>query len=481
MKPNRVLALVIGCLLLLPGVALLVGGVAVGSAYAFGREDDGYFETSVEGIETTTVAVTTEGMRFAADPGSPGWVEDLFEADVRLRVTSRASDPVFVGIGPERAVDRYLAGVAHEEVDRLDGDEAVLVELGGRREIAPPGEQAFWVASVAGVGTQELDWEATDGRWAAVVMNADGSRGVAADVDVGVRVDGLLAIGLVLGAVGVLLTLGAVGLIVFAAVSSNDTRTGGPIPAPAPPAARPSMHQPAPVALRASLDPGLSRWHWMVKWFLAIPHFVVLAFLWVAFVVLTVVAGWSILLTGRYPRRLFDFNVGVLRWTWRVSFYATTGGIGTDAYPPFSLHAEPGDAASLDIVYPERLSRTLVLVKWWLLAIPHYMVVALLVGGAWPSERSAPGLLGVLVLVAGAHLLFRDRYPRPLFDLIVGLNRWVYRVIAYAALMTDEYPPFRLDQGGDEPPPLPPAPSSPAGAALDRQDTDDRPPSGVAR
>jgi hypothetical protein len=61
------------------------------------------------------------------------------------------------------------------------------------------------------------------------------------------------------------------------------------------------------------------------------------------------------------------------------------------------------------------------------------------------------GLLGVLTLVAGAILLVTDRYPAATFDLIVGLNRWVYRVVAYVALMTDEYPPFRLDQGGTDP------------------------------
>jgi len=255
--------------------------------------------------------------------------------------------------------------------------------------------------------------------------------------------------------------------------------------------AAPQIHA---VRLDGRLDPGLSRWLWLVKWLLAIPHFIVLAFLWIAFFVLSVVAFFAILFTARYPRGIFEFNLGVLRWTWRVAFYSY-GALGTDRYPPFTLGAAPDYPATLDVTYPGELSRGLVLVKWWLLAIPHYLILGLLTGGGWfawewawdggGDDGGGPGLIGLLVLFAGVALLFTTRYPRPIFDLVLGLDRWVARVVAYASLMTDAYPPFRLDQGGEEKAPVthaaePPTVPSPAGEAVESAPRAGRGAGGVA-
>jgi hypothetical protein len=214
---------------------------------------------------------------------------------------------------------------------------------------------------------------------------------------------------------------------------------------------------PYPARLEGHLDPATSRWLWLIKWLLVIPHVVVLLFLWIATWLLTVVAGFAILFTGRYPRAIFDFNVGVMRWTWRVSFYAI-GAFGTDRYPPFTLARDPHYPADFDVAYPAQLSRGLVLVKWWLLALPQYFVVGIFAGGwggvaghgTWRFTGGG-GLIAILALIAAVVLGVQGRYPDSIFDLVMGLNRWCYRVLAYAALLRDEYPPFRLDPGGTDP------------------------------
>ncbi|MDD5127062.1 MAG: DUF4389 domain-containing protein [Dehalococcoidales bacterium] len=205
-----------------------------------------------------------------------------------------------------------------------------------------------------------------------------------------------------------------------------------------------------PLTLKGELTNPPARGWWLIKWLLIIPHLVVLCFLVIAAAVVWVIAFFAILFTEKYPKSLFDFMVGVMRWCWRVSFYSYSA-LGTDKYPPFTLKPVADYPAELDVVYPEKLSRGLVLVKWWLLAIPHYAVVAALTSGgafAWQQTEKMRfeglGLLSVLVIIAAFVLLFTGKYHADIFRLVMGINRWAYRVGAYVALMTDKYPPFRL-------------------------------------
>ena len=195
-----------------------------------------------------------------------------------------------------------------------------------------------------------------------------------------------------------------------------------------------------PVTLKGELTVPPSGAWWLIKWLLAIPHFVILFFLWIAFLVVCIIAFFSILFNGKYPRGLFEFNEGVLRWTWRVGFYSYQA-LGTDKYPPFSLKSVADYPADLEIAYPERLSRGLVLIKWWLLAIPHYIVTVFFQGGTGEGHT---GLVFFLSIFAAVVVLVKGKYPEDMFKLVIGMNRWSCRVAAYASLMTDKYPPFRL-------------------------------------
>lgn len=200
-----------------------------------------------------------------------------------------------------------------------------------------------------------------------------------------------------------------------------------------------------PVDLTGRYAPRLSRWLWLVKMFLAVPHFLTLIPLTIAMLASTLFAGVAILFTGHYPKWAFSFNVGVLRWHWRVGFYVYAA-LGTDAYPPFSLKSRQYPA-DLVISYPARLSRGLVLVKW-LLAVPQLILVALFVvdilSYPWGGAIGGYSVLNLLVVIAGVMLLFAGEYPKPYFEFLMSINRWIYTVIAYIAFMRDEYPSFRI-------------------------------------
>ena len=192
--------------------AFALGGVALwGDAQ---RDDDGYISTATHRFTASTSALTTEEIDTGADV--PRWAggDDAVYGKWRMRVESRDGGPVFAGVARTSDVERYLAGAAHTVVTDIDTDpfDATYESHEGARTPAAPDGQDIWVATTAGAGRRTLDWDVRDGRWSVVVMNADGSRGVDADVSAGVRVAFLGPLGWSLLGGGALLLLGAAGV-----------------------------------------------------------------------------------------------------------------------------------------------------------------------------------------------------------------------------------------------------------------------------
>ncbi|MFC2095456.1 DUF4389 domain-containing protein [Candidatus Bipolaricaulota bacterium] len=450
MTAGKVVAAIFGSLFALIALGLLIGGGTLFWAQETLVDADGFFNSPPYRLEADGYALVADEIDLASYPGD--WWPAEVEASARLNVRASDGQEVFIGIGSQDDVDAYLADVSHSVARQLGDrwDDVRLVERSGDAPETAPADANIWAASIQGEDDQTLTWEPQRGRWAVVIMNADASADVSVSAIASARIPILRSISIGLLAAGGIFAAFAALLLVVA------TRSYG---AQGAVAAKPVAQGTYPVTVTGTLDDGLSPVLWLIKWFLAIPHYIVLAFLWAMFCVLTVFAWIAILFTGRYPRGIFDFNVGVMRWTWRVGFYAYSV-LGTDRYPPFTLK-DVDYPARFDVAYPERVSRGLALIKWWLLAIPHYIIVGFLTSGMWAwttdshvvdnvGTKVGGGLIGILVIIAAFILLFTGRYPRGMFDLLMGLNRWVLRVGTYASLMRDEYPPFRLDMGGEE-------------------------------
>ena len=185
-----------------------------------------------------------------------------------------------------------------------------------------------------------------------------------------------------------------------------------------------------PVRLDVEYPEGLSRWKIFVKWLLAIPHFIIVYILQIVNSVLVFIAFLAILFTKKWPRGMFDFSLQIHRWTANVLAYSLL--LLRDEYPPFS-----GDIGEyplvLDVEYREDLSRWMIFVKW-LLVLPHVIILTFLGIAAF-----------FVVVIAWFAILFTGRYPRSMFDFVVGTYRWLTRVSAYSSwFMTDRYPPFSL-------------------------------------
>jgi hypothetical protein len=232
---GRIAALIAGGLLGLVSLGFLVGGGA--ALWANGqKDDDGYLQTRTENFHSRTAALRTNNLD--VDLGGTASVLDTDAyGKVRLRVTPNTGKDVFVGIARSRDVTHYLRGTAHTKVTDIDYHpfHADYATTGGTRHAAAPTTQHIWSAQAHGHGTQTLTWDVADGDWSVVVMNADGSPGVNADVRAGANVpflDELAWVGL---GIGTVLLLGSAALIYAGARTPRPPRpeTGTPDTVPA--------------------------------------------------------------------------------------------------------------------------------------------------------------------------------------------------------------------------------------------------------
>jgi hypothetical protein len=212
--------------------------------------------------------------------------------------------------------------------------------------------------------------------------------------------------------------------------SSSAPTPPPPVEPPPPPAAPPPAGD-YPVTVDADRQDEYHRFLPLVKWFLAIPHYVILVFLAIGVVFAKLFAFFAVLFTGRYPEGVFNFVTGVLRWWWNVNAYVY---LLTDKYPPFSLEADPSYPARIEIAYPaDGIDNWRPLVQW-LLVIPYLIVAAALTAVA-----------GVVAFVGVFVILFTKDLPEGMFDLILIPYRWYFRATTYSMFMVKRYPPFAWD------------------------------------
>jgi hypothetical protein len=216
-RPARIALIVTAAITGLAAAGLLaVGGVALWGESE--KDGDGYLSTDSHRFAADTHALASESLDVDLDGAE--WLMDREDfGDVRLEVAPGTDEPVFVGIAPTDQVSRYLSGAAHTSVSDADSwpfevsyDERTVA---GDRKPAPPGEQQIWAASAEGAGTQTLNWDVEDGDWSVVVMNADASRGVDAEVEAGAKVPFLSEIGWTAAGTGAILLVAAAGLLVL--------------------------------------------------------------------------------------------------------------------------------------------------------------------------------------------------------------------------------------------------------------------------
>jgi hypothetical protein len=199
-----------GAIVLVLGAILLAAGGAV--LWQTGNSDGGFISSDTHQFDTASHAIVTDGVKVDSDV--PRWLVG------RTRITATSSDgkPVFVGIGRKRDVDAYLAGVSRSEIRDLEYSPFAVdyADRGGTVSPARPASRSIWAASTSGTGDQQLTWRIRSGNWRVVLMNADGSSGVRADVKVGGTINHAVPAAIGVTAGGLLILLFGAGVILAA-------------------------------------------------------------------------------------------------------------------------------------------------------------------------------------------------------------------------------------------------------------------------
>jgi hypothetical protein len=197
MSAGKIVLIILGSISLIFGLAFAgAGGVVMVAQSAF-RDAEGFFVSGPHPFVSEGYAITSQHIDLGVNPerraSSIGGIFTL-----RLRVESSDGRPIFIGVAPSADVDSYLAGVEHDSVTDVSirPFRATYAHVDGTTAPAPPAQEPIWVQTESGPGEQTLVWHPRSGRWTVVVMNSDGSPGVAAVLAVGVRVRFLTWIGI---------------------------------------------------------------------------------------------------------------------------------------------------------------------------------------------------------------------------------------------------------------------------------------------
>ena len=248
MRPAKIVAIIIGALLIIIGLAVLVPGILVLWVNAQ-KDSDGFLSTSDRALSSSGYALTTPDVKL--NLGSGDWIPG--GGLVQIRTTSAGTAPVFIGIGPTDQVAAYLSGVAYDEVTNLGwfSSSVQYSHHEGGAPSAPPGQQTFWAVKQEGTGTQTVQWNVESGDWTAVLMNGDATAPVNATVNLGARLGFLAPVGIGLTAGGIVILAVGILLVILGARRPRQPLQpgypGGPAPyatQPGPPYQQPPYQQP---------------------------------------------------------------------------------------------------------------------------------------------------------------------------------------------------------------------------------------------